>query len=93
VHFKIDYKDADGNIKDYYPDFFVKVSEKDIYIVETKGREDLDDVEKIKRLYQWCDDINSIQNKARFNALYIKQGDYEKYTPKSFEELVKNFGK
>jgi type III restriction enzyme len=93
VHFKIDYKDADGNIKDYYPDFFVKVSEKEIYIVETKGREDLDDVEKIKRLYQWCDDINSVQNKVKFTALYVKQEDYEKYTPKSFEELVKNFGK
>jgi len=93
VHFKIDYKDADGNIKDYYPDFFVKVSEKDIYIVETKGREDLDDIEKIKRLYQWCDDINSVQNKVKFTALYVKQEDYEKYTPKNFEELVKNFGK
>jgi type III restriction enzyme len=93
VHFKIDYKDASGNIKDYYPDFFVKVSEKEIYIVETKGREDLDDVEKIKRLYQWCDDINSVQNKVKFTALYIKQEDYEKYTPKSFEELVKNFEK
>ncbi|MDD3608037.1 MAG: DEAD/DEAH box helicase family protein, partial [Candidatus Moranbacteria bacterium] len=93
VHFKIDYKDVDGNIKDYYPDFFVKVSEKDIYIVETKGREDLDDVEKIKRLYQWCDDINSVQNKVKFTALYVKQEDYEKYTPKNFEELVKNFEK
>jgi type III restriction enzyme len=91
VHFKIDYKDVDGNIKDYYPDFFVKVSEKDIYIVETKGREDLDDVGKIKRLYQWCDDINSVQNKVKFTALYVKQEDYEKYTPKNFEELVKNF--
>ena len=93
VHFKIDYKDADGNIRDYYPDFFVKVSEKEIYIVETKGREDLDDIEKIKRLYQWCDDINSVQNKVKFTALYVKQDDYERYTPKSFEELVKNFGK
>ncbi len=93
VHFKIDYKDADGNIRDYYPDFFVKVSEKEIYIVETKGREDLDDIEKIKRLYQWCDYINSVQNKVKFTALYVKQDDYERYTPKSFEELVKNFGK
>jgi len=91
VHFKIDYKDVDGNIRDYYPDFFVKISEKEIYIVETKGREDLDDIEKIKRLYQWCDDINSVQNKAKFTALYVKQEEYEKYTPKSFRELVKNF--
>lgn len=93
VHFKIDYKDADGNIKDYYPDFFVKVSEKEIYIVETKGREDLDDIEKIKRLYQWCEDINSIQSKVKFTALYIKQEEYEKYTPKNFSSLVKTFQK
>jgi len=91
VHFKIDYKDADGNIRDYYPDFFVKVSEKEIYIVETKGREDLDDIEKIKRLYQWCDDINSVQNKVKFTALYVKQDDYERYTPKSFEQLAEAF--
>ncbi len=93
VHFKIDYKDASGDIRDYYPDFFVKVSEKEIYIVETKGREDLDDIEKIKRLYQWCEDINSVQSKVKFTALYVKQEDYEKYTPKTFVELVNNFSK
>jgi type III restriction enzyme len=93
VHFKIDYKDANGNISNYYPDFFVKASNKEIYIVETKGREDLDDVEKIKRLYQWCDDINAIQNKIKFTALYIKQDDFEKYTPKKFNDLVNNFKK
>ncbi|MEA2113487.1 MAG: TnsA endonuclease N-terminal domain-containing protein, partial [Patescibacteria group bacterium] len=93
VHFEIDYKDADGNIRNYYPDFFVKVSENEIYIVETKGREDLDDVEKIKRLYQWRDDINAAQNKVKFAALYVKQEDYEKYTPKNFAQLAKNFGR
>ena len=93
VHFKIDYIDADGNIRDYYPDFLVKVSEKEIYIVETKGREDLDDVEKQKRLYQWCDDINSLQHRVKYTAIYVKQEDYEKYTPSDFAELVTNFRK
>jgi len=93
VHFKIDYKDADGNIKDYYPDFFVKVSDKKMYIVETKGREDLDDVEKIKRLHQWCSDINSVQSKVVFTALYVKQEDWEKYDVKNFRELAKVFVK
>jgi len=37
VHFKLDYVNADGNISNYYPDFFVKLSDKHIYIVETKG--------------------------------------------------------
>jgi len=92
VNFKIDYKDADGNIRDYYPDFLVKVSSKEMYIVETKGFEDLDAVEKRERLYQWCEDINAVQKKVKFTALYIKQEDFEKYTPKNFGELVSSFG-
>ena len=67
--------------------FFVKLSEKEICIVEIKGREDLDDVEKIKRLKQWCDDINEMQNKIKFNWLYVKQDDFEKYKPSKFGEL------
>ncbi len=42
VHFKLDYVNADGDISNYYPDFLVKLSDKRIFIVETKGQEDLD---------------------------------------------------
>ena len=58
VSFRLDYKTKDGDISNYYPDFIVKKTEKDIWIVETKGREDLDDPLKISRLKQWCDDVN-----------------------------------
>ena len=88
VHFKIDYKNVNGDLKDYYPDFFVKVSEREIYIVETKGREDTNDKEKIKRLFQWCEDINCVQNEAKFTAIYVNQENYEKYPPKNFKKLV-----
>ena len=91
VHFKIDYQNADGDIKNYYPDFFVKVSETELYIVETKGREDVHDIEKIKRLYQWCEDVNQSQKRIRFTGLYIKQEEYEKYKPSSFSQLVNLF--
>ena len=91
VHFKIDYQNTDGEIKDYYPDFFIKVSEKEVYIVETKGREDLDDIEKIKRLYQWCEDINKVQKKTKFTGVYVKEEEYKKYTPESFSQLVEVF--
>lgn len=91
VHFKIDYQNTDGEIKDYYPDFLVKISEKEIYIVETKGREDLDDIKKIQRLYQWCKDVNQIQRKIKFTGLYVKQEEYEKYKPSSFSQLVNLF--
>lgn len=93
VHFKIDYQDADGFIRDFYPDFLVKRSPKEIWIVETKGREDLDDIEKIKRLALWCADLNKAQSKMTAGWLYVKQEDFEKYTPKDFGTLVKLFGK
>lgn len=91
VHFKIDYRNADGEIKDYYPDFFVKSSEKAVYIVETKGREDLDDPLKIERLKQWCEDVNSNQKDMKYHCLYVRQEEYEKYSPRNFAELAKSF--
>ena len=91
IHFKIDYKNASGSISSYYPDFFVKINNKTVYIIETKGREDLDDVEKIKRLEQWCEDANNRQKKIEYQMLYIKQEEWEKYEFKTFEELIKIF--
>ena len=88
VHFKIDYKNADGTIANYYPDFFIKTDEKTVYIVETKGREDLDDLLKIKRLAQWCDDANKRQKKIACKMLYVKQEDWDKYKPKNWKALV-----
>ena len=91
VHFKIDYQSTSGEIKDYYPDFLVKISEKEIYIVETKGREDLDDIKKVDRLYQWCEDVNKAQKKLKFTGLYVKQEEYDKYKPSSFSQLTSLF--
>jgi type III restriction enzyme len=93
VHLKIDYINADGSISDYYPDFIVKKSQNEIWIIETKGREDLDDLQKKKRLFEWCDDLNKAQSKIKINALYVEQEPYEKYTPKNFEELIEAYGK
>ena len=92
IHFRIDYRNADGSIAYYYPDFLVKKNEKEIFIVETKGREDLDDPRKIERLAQWCKDANAYQQKVRYEMLYIKQNDWEKYRPKTFDECVRVFG-
>src|SRR3989344_7596353 len=40
---RIEYKNAEGFIATYYPDFFVKKDDKTVYIIETKGREEDDD--------------------------------------------------
>ena len=88
VHFKIDYIDSEGNPSNFYPDFIVKYKQNEIYIVETKGREDLDDALKISRLAQWCDDINNFNTNTKFRWLYVKEEHYEKYPAKSFKELI-----
>jgi type III restriction enzyme len=91
VHFKLDYVNADGNISDYYPDFFVKLSDKQIYIVETKGQEDLDVPLKMQRLSQWCEDINQVQSDVAYDFVYVDMENFERYKPTSFNQLMDAF--
>lgn len=93
VNFKIEYQAQDGNIREYYPDFFVKTDDKTFYIVETKGREDLDDFRKIQRLFVWCKDINAAQKEYTYSPVYIKQEKWDdiKNDFKSFAEVVEIF--
>ena len=91
VHFKLDYVNADGDISNYYPDFLVKTSEKRVFIVETKGREDLDVPLKMQRLAQWCGDINGIQSDLIYDFVYVDEESFEAYKPTSFQQLIDGF--
>ena len=91
IHFSIDYVNADGDISNYYPDFFVKTTDGKVYIVETKGLEDLDVPLKIHRLKQWCDDINTVQNKTRFDFVFVDEESFHKYSCNSFSDVAKTF--
>jgi len=91
VHFKLDYVNADGNISNYYPDFLVKLADKRIVIVETKGLEDLDVPLKMERLRQWCEDINRVQSEVTYEFVYVDEASFEKYKPTSFKQLVDGF--
>ena len=91
VGFKLDYVNADGDISNYYPDFFVKVSATEVYIVETKGQEDLDVPPKMARLKQWCEDINQAQSKVRYDFVFVDEEGFRKYQPTSFAALVNSF--
>jgi len=91
VHFKLDYVNADGDISNYYPDFLVKVSDKEIFIVETKGQEDLDVPLKIQRLRQWCEDINQIQREVKYDFVYVDEETFNRYNPTSFRHLMESF--
>jgi len=91
--FKIEYQGEDGNIHEFFPDFVIKKTESEIYIAETKGREDLDDARKIKRLHVWCEDVNTSQNERHYMPLYVKQELWEKHKKdiKTFGNIIELF--
>ena len=91
VSFKMDYVNADGDISNYYPDFVVKVTDREMFVVETKGVEDLDVPLKMARLKQWCDDMNRLHPDKRYDFVYVDQESFEKYRPTSFKQLVAGF--
>ena len=91
MHFKLDYVNASGDISNYYPDFLVKVTDKEIFIVETKGQVDLDVPLKMIRLKQWCEDINRVQFDVKYDFVYVDEENYGKYKPDSFRQLCNVF--
>ena len=91
MHFKLDYINADGDISNYYPDFIVKLTDGQIIVVETKGREDLDVPRKMQRLSQWCEDANRIATEVIYDFVYVDQESFDVYTPQTFQQLLDGF--
>ncbi len=91
VSFKLGYVNTGGDISNYYSDFLVKISSKEVFIVETKGQEDLDVPLKMGRLKQWCEDINKTQLEVKYGFVYVDQAGFEKYQPDTFRKLVAGF--
>jgi len=93
VNFSIEYQKEDGNIAPYFPDFFIKTADKTFFILETKGREDLNDIRKVKRLVIWCKDINAAQTEYTYTPVYVKQEKWDevKNDLRSFADVIKIF--
>jgi type III restriction enzyme len=91
VQFKIDYINAKGEISNYFPDFIVKESPGKLFVVETKGLEDLDVPLKMRRLKQWCADVNAGQNRVQYDFVYVDEESFNRYKPKTFEALRTSF--
>lgn len=91
INFKIDYVKVNRSISNYYPDFIVKLKDGRVFVVETKGREDLDVPLKMKRLRQWCEDVTAAQQITTFDFVYIDEESFQRYNPSSFAQLVESF--
>ena len=91
VPFRLDYVNAAGDISTYNPDFFVKLSNKEVFLVETKGQVDVDVAPKMDRLRQWCEDINRVQADVKYDFVYVDEDGFKKHKPKSFRDLAESF--
>ena len=91
IGFKLDYVHTDGDIKHYYPDFIVKKSKDEMFVIETKGREDLKDPLKLARLKQWCKDMNSQGRRAKWGFVFVGEKGFKKHRPVNFQGLIDTF--
>ena len=94
VGFKIDYVRADGDLSNYIPDFLVKTGNGTVWIIETKGRVELDLPQKMARLRQWCADAtvaSQVGGGPEYRFIYVDQGGYERNPPTSFAALAAGF--
>lgn len=92
VGFRIDYVNADGDLSTYTPDFIVRDQKGAVWIVETKGREEIDLPNKMARLRSWCEDATAAEgNGTRYDFVYVDQESFEKHKPATLDGLVKSF--
>jgi len=87
IGFFVEYKDSKDNLRLYYPDFVVVIDESEQFIIETKGREDIDVKYKDKRMKKWCEDAAALSG-GKWSFVRVDQGDFEKYRLKSVKELI-----
>ena len=65
-----------------------------VWIVETKGREELDIPQKMSRLRQWCTDAteaSAVESGTRYGFVYVDQASFEQHKPSSFAGLASAF--
>ena len=90
--FSVEYINSKGLLSLYYPDFIVSDSNENVWIIETKGDEDLEVLPKWVRLVNWCQDATvSDPNGREFRSLFIKHNKFQLRHFSSFEELVEFF--
>ena len=94
INFRIEYQDIEKNIHWYTPDFIIKLSSGDHWIIETKGVMTRNDELKHKRLEQWCNDVNkSGKIKEKWNCALLMESKWRELTkidlPNTFKDFIK----
>lgn len=84
--FCVQYTDTVANIRNYFPDFIALTNDGN-WIIETKGREDIEVRLKDNAAINWCKTATEL-TKENWNYLKVGQKEFEQLHPDTFEELL-----
>jgi type III restriction enzyme len=84
--FCIQYTDTRANIRNYFPDFIAINEDGSHWIIETKGREDIEVALKDKAAENWCNTVTEL-TKIEWKYIKVLQKDFKGLNPENFAEL------
>jgi type III restriction enzyme len=89
--FAIEYTDNATNLRFYEPDFVAVVSDGTHWLIETKGREDLDVAHKDRAARIWCENATLLTG-TPWSYLKVPQTEFSKLQPGDFAEVALALG-
>jgi len=85
--FAIEYTDSNNNLRYYEPDFVAVTTQGAQWLVETKGREDVDVANKDRAALLWCENATRLTG-TEWNYLKALQKEFEKLQADEFADLT-----
>lgn len=84
---RIDYLTPDQRLAFYTPDFFVQTDDGNYWMVETKGRQDIDVPRKAAAAIEWCKAAS--KGKVKWEYVFTPQDIMQGVTGNQFADLVR----
>jgi type III restriction enzyme len=85
--FAIEYTDAANNLRYYEPDFCAIASNGVHYLIETKGRKDVDVAAKDRAATLWCENATRLTGQA-WQYVKVPQKEYEELHPDELGDVL-----
>lgn len=85
--FAIEYTDSKSNLRYYEPDFVALTKDGTHHIVETKGLEDVNVVNKDRAAKLWCENTTRLTSKP-WQYLKVLQTEFTRLQPTTFSDLL-----
>lgn len=85
-NFTIEYTDAAGNLRYYEPDFVAVSTAGEHFLIETKGREDIDVAGKDRAASLWCENATHLSG-TQWSYIKVPQREYARLQPTTLDDL------